>query len=216
MGVHISFVRSTILDTWNLNQLRNMKLGGNENAKIFFNQYGGIDKYSDPKEKYQSKAAILYKEHLKKLVEEDIEKYPDKIVIDEIQNEDSRNVSKNNSVESSTVSSPKSLSSSSLGTTPAPIPLKPRDKHTPGSLLKSKSKKNVKANKIIKGVNFEEVVKRVKEEEKKKQKEEKKKKNKNNEDDDDTLKLIFLLFICTVIIIIIVYNIYAFFINLFK
>ncbi|OUM63565.1 hypothetical protein PIROE2DRAFT_9845 [Piromyces sp. E2] len=190
-----------------------MKLGGNENAKVFFNQHGGVDKYNDPKDKYQSKAAILYKEYLNKLVEEDIKKYPDKIIIDEIQQEKPEedffssweNKSKNNSIESSSASSPKSLSSSSLSSTPAPIPIKPRNKHTPGSLLKPKNKKNVKASKIIKGVNFEEVAKRVKEEEKKK---------KNKDKDGNTFQLIFIL-LFFIIIIIILCNVLAFIINIF-
>jgi len=198
MGVHISFVRSTVLDTWKLNQLRNMKLGGNNNARIFFNKHGGIDKYSDMKEKYQSETAKLYKEHLNKLVEEDIKKYPDQIVIEDNKQEDSQE-DISSSLESSNVSTPKSLSSSSLNSTPAPIPLKPRGKHTPGSLLKPKNKKNAKASKVIKGVNFEEVAKRVQEQEKKKQKEENKK-NKNDKE-ESIVQLLFLLFICAAVVI---------------
>jgi len=51
-----------------------MKCGGNENARIHFNQYGGVAKYKDPKAKYQSRPVLLYKEHLQKLVVEDIKK----------------------------------------------------------------------------------------------------------------------------------------------
>ncbi|KAJ1570090.1 ADP-ribosylation factor GTPase activating protein, ER-Golgi transport, partial [Nowakowskiella sp. JEL0078] len=71
MGVHITFVRSTLLDSWTLDQLRTMKVGGNANALDFFRQYGGTEKYGDAKSKYTSKASNLYKEKLRKLIDED-------------------------------------------------------------------------------------------------------------------------------------------------
>jgi len=192
MGVHISFVRSTILDSWNLDQLRNMKLGGNENARIHFNQYGGVAKYKDPKAKYQSRPVLLYKEHLQKLVEEDIKKYPDKIVIEQTEETSQEpqqdffssweNKSKNNSVGSSPFSSnittPKSQSNSSLNaisTAPAPIPMKLGGNRAPGSMLKT-NKKSLGAKKATKGINFEEMAKRAKEEEEKRKQEEENKK----------------------------------------
>ncbi|KAJ3285623.1 ADP-ribosylation factor GTPase activating protein, ER-Golgi transport [Borealophlyctis nickersoniae] len=107
MGVHVTFVRyrfppqcrpsersllarpgltrsdrSTLLDSWTVDQLRIMKVGGNANATEFFRQYGG-DKAKDAKAKYTSKAAGLYKERLRKLADEDEKKYPGRIVIDE-------------------------------------------------------------------------------------------------------------------------------------
>lgn len=187
MGVHISFVRSTILDSWKLNQLRTMKLGGNANAKQFFHKHGGggEEKYTSPKEKYMSETAQMYKYHLQELVEEDIEKYPDQIVIEDtnksssrsgsqedIQPEDDNNdgISSSESLASSRVSTPassKSLSrSSSLqASSPTPIPLKPHSrKHKPGSLLKPTKKKSVaKAGKVIKGVDFEAAARRLQE-----------------------------------------------------
>jgi len=188
MGVHISFVRSTILDSWNLDQLRNMKLGGNENARIHFNQYGGVAKFKDPKAKYQSRPVLLYKEHLQKLVEEDIKKYPDKIVIEQTEDSasetqpdffsswenKSKTDSKPNSPFSSNVSSPKSQSNSSLNTmstAPAPIPMKLGGNRAPGSMLKT-NKKSLGAKKATKGINFEEMAKRAKEEEEKRKQEE--------------------------------------------
>ncbi|KAG9315478.1 Arf GTPase activating protein [Chiua virens] len=68
MGVHISFVRSTNLDSWQLNQLRTMKVGGNASAMEFFTRHGGASLLSDtdPKKKYSSRAAELYKEELAK------------------------------------------------------------------------------------------------------------------------------------------------------
>ncbi|TPX33327.1 hypothetical protein SmJEL517_g03692 [Synchytrium microbalum] len=90
MGVHISFVRSTLLDSWTFDQLRTMKVGGNGNAADFFRQYassGGNTK--DAKAKYSSKAANLYKDRLRKLVEDDAKKYPTRIVVDEAGDEES-------------------------------------------------------------------------------------------------------------------------------
>ncbi|KAJ1795993.1 ADP-ribosylation factor GTPase activating protein, ER-Golgi transport, partial [Coemansia sp. RSA 2598] len=82
MGVHISFVRSTVLDSWTWGQLRVMKVGGNGNAAAFWRQSGGSRSLSvvsggDIKTKYTSRAAQLYKAHLAKLTQQDKESYPD-------------------------------------------------------------------------------------------------------------------------------------------
>ncbi|KDQ51587.1 hypothetical protein JAAARDRAFT_41056 [Jaapia argillacea MUCL 33604] len=84
MGVHISFVRSTNLDTWQLNQLRNMKVGGNASATEFFTKHGGSSLLndSDTKRKYSSRVAELYKEELAKRVKEDVIKYPARIFVE--------------------------------------------------------------------------------------------------------------------------------------
>jgi hypothetical protein len=65
--------RSTILDTWQLAQLRNMKVGGNASATDFFNRHGGASLLtnSDIKAKYISQVAELYKEELAKRVKGD-------------------------------------------------------------------------------------------------------------------------------------------------
>ncbi|OUM60905.1 hypothetical protein PIROE2DRAFT_69678 [Piromyces sp. E2] len=168
-----------------------MKLGGNENARIHFNQYGGVAKYKDPKAKYQSRPVLLYKEHLQKLVEEDIKKYPDKIVIEQSEEapqeaqqdffttweNKSKDSSLNSSPFSSNISTPKSQSSSSLNNmaAPAPIPMKLGGNRTAGSMLKS-NKKSLGAKKATKGINFEEMAKRAKEEEEKRKKEEEERK----------------------------------------
>ncbi|KIJ61096.1 hypothetical protein HYDPIDRAFT_97253 [Hydnomerulius pinastri MD-312] len=84
MGVHISFVRSTNLDSWQLNQLRTMKVGGNTSATEFFTRHGGSSLLNDAdtKKKYSSRAAELYKEELAKRVKEDAVKFPTRIFVD--------------------------------------------------------------------------------------------------------------------------------------
>ncbi|CDO72266.1 hypothetical protein BN946_scf184970.g118 [Trametes cinnabarina] len=84
MGVHISFVRSTNLDSWQLNQLRTMKVGGNASATEFFTKHGGaaLLSDSDTKKKYSSRVAELYKEELARRVREDAARYPDKVVVE--------------------------------------------------------------------------------------------------------------------------------------
>ncbi|EKM49906.1 uncharacterized protein PHACADRAFT_265665 [Phanerochaete carnosa HHB-10118-sp] len=84
MGVHISFVRSTNLDSWQLNQLRTMKVGGNASATDFFTKHGGATSLSDSdtKKKYSSRIAELYKEELAKRVKDDITKYPTRIFVE--------------------------------------------------------------------------------------------------------------------------------------
>ena len=65
--------RSTTLDSWQLVQLRNMKVGGNASATEFFARHGGQAMLSDAdtKKKYSSRAAELYREELAKRVKED-------------------------------------------------------------------------------------------------------------------------------------------------
>ncbi|KAJ6099834.1 hypothetical protein N7467_001369 [Penicillium canescens] len=68
LGVHISFVRSTNLDQWQWEQLRVMKVGGNESATKYFQSHGGSAALAskDTKVKYTCNAAVKYKEELKK------------------------------------------------------------------------------------------------------------------------------------------------------
>ncbi|KAJ4139130.1 ADP-ribosylation factor GTPase activating protein, ER-Golgi transport [Fusarium oxysporum] len=83
LGVHISFVRSTNLDQWQWDQLRVMKVGGNESATKFFQQNGGTAALNskDPKTKYQSNAATKYKDELKRRAARDAQEYPNEVVI---------------------------------------------------------------------------------------------------------------------------------------
>lgn len=79
MGVHLSFVRSTVLDTWTWDQLRLMRVGGNAAAAEFFKKNGGSSLLStkDAKIKYSSKPATLYKEEIKKRALLDTKQHPD-------------------------------------------------------------------------------------------------------------------------------------------
>lgn len=62
---------------WQWDQLRVMKVGGNESATKFFQQNGGTAALNskDPKTKYQSNAATKYKEELKKRAARDAQEY---------------------------------------------------------------------------------------------------------------------------------------------
>ncbi|KAI5776366.1 hypothetical protein EDC01DRAFT_683001 [Geopyxis carbonaria] len=84
LGVHISFVRSTNLDQWQWDQLRIMKMGGNESATKYFQSHGGAAALAskDPKVKYGSNAATKYKDELKRRSAEDAKLYPNEVVVD--------------------------------------------------------------------------------------------------------------------------------------
>ncbi|KAG0475978.1 hypothetical protein HPP92_012819 [Vanilla planifolia] len=67
LGVHVSFVRSTNLDSWSTEQLKTMILGGNNRALVFFKQHGWTDG-GKIEAKYTSRAADLYRQLLSKEV----------------------------------------------------------------------------------------------------------------------------------------------------
>jgi ADP-ribosylation factor GTPase-activating protein 2/3 len=67
----------TLRIEWQWDQLRIMKVGGNESATKFFQSNGGTAALNskDPKTKYQSNAATKYKEELKKRAAKDALEY---------------------------------------------------------------------------------------------------------------------------------------------
>ncbi|OQE42111.1 hypothetical protein PENCOP_c004G00704 [Penicillium coprophilum] len=86
LGVHISFVRSTNLDQWQWEQLRIMKVGGNESATKYFQSHGGSAALAskDTKVKYTCNAAVKYKEELKRRAALDAQQYPGEVVITDV------------------------------------------------------------------------------------------------------------------------------------
>ena len=65
LGVHVSFVRSTNLDSWSDKQLKMIMMGGNDKLKEYFTSIGV---YADPSKqhdiswKYRTKGASYYRE----------------------------------------------------------------------------------------------------------------------------------------------------------
>jgi ADP-ribosylation factor GTPase-activating protein 2/3 len=130
MGVHVSFARSTQLDSWSIDQVRNMKCGGNGRATEFFRQYGGIGKFKDAKAKYTSREANLYLERLARLTTEDAkkyvfetckltERYPNKIVLEDT--EEKEEVPTEDFFDSMARQTPSPAPTKTINSTPGPI-----------------------------------------------------------------------------------------------
>ncbi|XP_028168867.1 ADP-ribosylation factor GTPase-activating protein 3 [Ostrinia furnacalis] len=78
LGVHLTFVRSTQLDTnWTWKQLRNMQLGGNVNATQFFRTHGLATE--DARQKYSSRVAQMYRDKLSALSDHAMKTYGTKL-----------------------------------------------------------------------------------------------------------------------------------------
>lgn len=68
LGVHISFVRSVSMDSWNEKQINMMRAGGNDKCINFLKQYN-ISKNVPIATKYNSPAALLYRDRILATVE---------------------------------------------------------------------------------------------------------------------------------------------------
>jgi len=86
MGVHLTFIRSTNLDTnWSWQQIRQMQLGGNAKANTFFRNSNCLTK--DTQEKYKSKAAMQYREKLQLAASQAIKIHGGKLHIEKTQDD---------------------------------------------------------------------------------------------------------------------------------
>ncbi|XP_078037303.1 ADP-ribosylation factor GTPase-activating protein 1 [Augochlora pura] len=64
LGVHLSFVRSISMDKWKDLELEKMKVGGNRNAREFFESQPDWDNSMSIAQKYNTKAAALYRDKI--------------------------------------------------------------------------------------------------------------------------------------------------------
>lgn len=69
LGVHLSFVRSVTMDKWKDIELEKMKAGGNLNAREFFEQHDDWDTSMSIQQKYNTKAAALYRDKISTLAQ---------------------------------------------------------------------------------------------------------------------------------------------------
>ncbi|SMN18228.1 similar to Saccharomyces cerevisiae YER122C GLO3 ADP-ribosylation factor GTPase activating protein (ARF GAP), involved in ER-Golgi transport [Maudiozyma saulgeensis] len=88
LGVHITFVKSSTLDKWTINNLRRFKLGGNHKAKDFFMKNNGKQYLNtsnvDPHDKYTSNVAKRYKAYLDEKVKKDSDLFPSELSLNDM------------------------------------------------------------------------------------------------------------------------------------
>ncbi|KAH0946301.1 hypothetical protein HN011_003065 [Eciton burchellii] len=64
LGVHLSFVRSVSMDKWKDLELEKMKVGGNRNAREFFESQPDWDESMSISQRYNTRAAALYRDKI--------------------------------------------------------------------------------------------------------------------------------------------------------
>lgn len=66
LGVHVSFVRSVVMDSWSDEQVRRMEAGGNASLNAFLDRYcpDSFSGSADVAKKYSTQAAMVYREKL--------------------------------------------------------------------------------------------------------------------------------------------------------
>ncbi|XP_055528210.1 ADP-ribosylation factor GTPase-activating protein 1 isoform X2 [Wyeomyia smithii] len=69
LGVHLSFVRSVSMDKWKDIELEKMKVGGNKNARVFFDNQDDWDDTLPIQKKYNTRAAALYRDKISTLAQ---------------------------------------------------------------------------------------------------------------------------------------------------
>lgn len=69
LGVHLSFVRSVTMDKWKDIELEKMKAGGNGKFRLFLELQDDYDPTWNLQEKYNSKAAALFRDKVATLAE---------------------------------------------------------------------------------------------------------------------------------------------------
>lgn len=69
LGVHLSFVRSVTMDKWKDIELEKMKVGGNYKARLFFEAQPDWDDNMMIHQKYNTKAAALYRDKVSTLAQ---------------------------------------------------------------------------------------------------------------------------------------------------
>ncbi|CAB5217405.1 ArfGap-domain-containing protein [Rhizophagus irregularis] len=178
LGVHISFVRSISLDSWTWDQLRIMKVGGNQAFKEYIIHTAKRPELlnKDAKSRYSSDVASKYKKVVEARAKDDALKNP-VFTIEHHEWEQTNNVKKEDNFFDSFVqendekpSSPENLTSANIKTTTSNGPILVKSKATTRSNISArgkgpkKSKMGLGAVKLQK-VDIEEAEQKAKEEE---------------------------------------------------